>query len=79
MRQLLHGLRLFLAPHQQETESLQNAIRLICREISPQHEPQPISQLMLALYIFPNAVKNFTFKLNFKSNYRFNLHLNFKV
>lgn len=56
MRKLLHGLRLFLVPREQESESLQNAIHQICHDISPQNEPQPISQLMLALYVFPNAV-----------------------
>ncbi|KAI1728279.1 protein kinase domain-containing protein [Ditylenchus destructor] len=61
MRQLLNGLRVYLVPNNKETapgcDSLQSTIRQICREISPNNEPMPISQLMLALYVFPNAVQ----------------------
>uniref|UniRef100_A0A915EMA4 MAP3K HisK-N-like globin domain-containing protein n=1 Tax=Ditylenchus dipsaci TaxID=166011 RepID=A0A915EMA4_9BILA len=62
MRQLLTGLRAFLVPprlpnKENACDSLQATIRQISREISPNNEPMPISQLMLALYIFPNAVQ----------------------
>lgn len=54
MHKLINGLRTYLVG--KENDSLQSIIRQISCDINPCCETAPISQLMIALYIFPNAV-----------------------